>query len=124
MIYRKKEQTKAVISETRGKHGLPLIEVCEQVPPATPVTSEVSKKKKKKKKKDTATKHHPLLVSLPWEHTGSDITTAKCSRQCPNAVSVSFPNTLQVGAVGTASLVWPKQEGVLLACSTGGRGKV
>ena len=35
---------KSVISETRGRHSLPPLRVCEQAPPAAPVTSEVSKK--------------------------------------------------------------------------------
>ena len=57
--------------------GLPPLGVCEQAPPAAPVTSEVGKKE------GTETEHHPLMLSHPWKHTHPAAATAKCSRQCP-----------------------------------------
>jgi len=33
----------------------------------------------KRKNKGTATKHHMLLLSFPWEHTHPAAATAKCS---------------------------------------------
>ena len=37
-------RTTAIISDTRGGHGPPTLGVCEQAPPAAPVTSEFGKK--------------------------------------------------------------------------------
>ena len=62
MIYRWQGQTVVVISEARGRHGLPPLGDCEWAPPAATVTSGVSKNKKE----GTATKHHTLLLSPPW----------------------------------------------------------
>ena len=47
-IYRWQGQTTAVISEARGRHGLPPLVACEWAPPSTPVTSGVGKKEKKR----------------------------------------------------------------------------
>ena len=58
--------------------GLPPLGMCEQASPGAPVTSEVVKKK------GTATKHHPCLVSHPWEHTHPAAATAKVSGQRPH----------------------------------------
>ena len=44
---------------------MPPLEACEWAPPVTPGTSGVGKNEKKE---GTATKHHTLLLSLPWEH--------------------------------------------------------
>ena len=49
------------------------IGVCEQAPPAAPVTTEVSKEE------GTATEHHPLLLSVPQEHTRPAAAPARCS---------------------------------------------
>ena len=48
--------TTVVISETRGRCGLPPLGVCRWAPPVAPVTTEVGKRE------GTATKHHPLLL--------------------------------------------------------------
>ena len=63
------------LKHQRG-HGLPPLGVCEQAPFVAPVTSEVCREE------SAATKHQPLLLSLPWEHTCSAAATAKCSRRC------------------------------------------
>ena len=62
-------------SHLRNQRGcsLPPLGICEQAPPIAPITSEVSKGE------GTATMHHPLLLSLPWEHTCPASATAKCS---------------------------------------------
>ena len=75
MIYRWQGQTVAVLSEARGRRGLPPLGACEEAPPVTPVTPGVAKKEKK----GIATKHHMLLLSLPWEHTHPAAATAKHS---------------------------------------------
>ena len=69
-------QTAAAIPDSRGGCGPPILGVCEQVPPAAPVTSGDAIEE------GTATKHHPLLLSLPWECTCSAIPTAKGSGCC------------------------------------------
>ena len=47
IIYRQPEQTRAVISKTRGRGAWsPPLGICEQAPPVAPVTSEVGKKKR------------------------------------------------------------------------------
>ena len=61
------------------------------------------------------TKHHTLLLSLPWERTHPAAATAKCSGQCPDTWSLSLPKTLQLGAAGAAPPVGAKQDEVLLA---------
>ena len=45
---------------------MPPLGVCEWAPPVASVTSGVGQKKKKKE--GTATEHHLLLLSFPWEH--------------------------------------------------------
>ena len=55
----------------RDGHGPQPLGIHEQAPLAAPVTSEIGAEKA------IATKHQPLLLSLPWEHTCSAITTAK-----------------------------------------------
>ena len=54
------------------------------------------------------TKHHTLLLSLPWEHTSLAAANAKCSGWSPDTWSLSFPKTLQLGAAGVALPVWAK----------------
>ena len=93
---------------------------CEWAPSATPATSRVSKKKKE----GTATKHHTLLLSLPWEHTHPAAATTNRSAWWPDTWSLSLPKTLQLGAAGTAPPVWAKWDRVLLVWSAGGRGKL
>ena len=66
-------QATAGISDTRGGHGQPPLGVYEQAPPLTPVTSESSKEE------GTATKHHPLWLSVAWECTHPAAATAKDS---------------------------------------------
>ena len=56
------------------------------------------------------TKHHTLLLSLPWERTHPAAATAKCSGQCPDTWSLSLPKTQQLGAAGTALPVWAKWD--------------
>lgn len=56
MVYRWQGQTKVVISETRGKHGLPPLGVCGQGPHVAPEVRTES---------DTATEQHSLMLSLP-----------------------------------------------------------
>ena len=92
--------------------------VCEEVPPAAPVTTEISKKE------GTATEHPLLLLSLPWEHTCLAAASAKCSWQCPCMLDhYHYPGPLQLGAACAAPPAWDKWDGVLLAWSTGGWGK-
>ena len=62
-------KTTAVISDSRGGHGLPLLEVCEQAPSAASVTSEAGVEE------GTETEHHQLLLSLLWECTCSASAT-------------------------------------------------
>ena len=52
-------QTTAIILGTKWGHCLPTQGVCEQSPPAAPVTSEVGKKE------GTATEHHPFWSCSP-----------------------------------------------------------
>ena len=47
MIYRWQGQTVAVVSEARGRHGLPPWGTCEWAPPVTPNTTSVVEKEKK-----------------------------------------------------------------------------
>ena len=74
MVYRGKEQTTAVITDSRDGHGLLPIEVPEQAPPVIPVTSE----------EGIAIKHYLLLLSLPWELIHPAAATAKCSGHLVN----------------------------------------
>ena len=119
-IYRWQGQTVVVISEKRGRCGFPPLGTCEWAPPATPVISGVGKRKKE----GTATKHHTLLTSLPWEHTRPAAATAKCSEGHPDTWSLSLPKTLQLGPAGAEPPVWAGWERVLLAWSAGGGGKL
>ena len=66
------------------------------------------------KKEGTATKHHTLLLSPPWEHTHPAAVMAKHSGQHPDALSLSLPKTLQLGAASAAPPAWAKQDSVLL----------
>ena len=73
------DKTLAVISDSRGGHGLPPLGICEQAPLAAPCTSEVTTEE------GIVTENHLLLFSLSWEHTRPAAATAKCSGQCPHA---------------------------------------
>ena len=75
-MYRWQGQTNTVILDTRGVHVLPPLGVCEQAPPTDPVTSEVSTEE------GIAIEHYAVLLSLPFEATCPDTTTAKSSRCC------------------------------------------
>ena len=79
MVCRWWGQTTTVISDFRGGHGPLPLEVPKQEPLAVPTTSEGTTEE------DTVTKHHLLLLSLPWEHTRPSAATAKRSGQCPDA---------------------------------------
>ena len=57
MVYRRQGQITTANSGSRGGSGLPPLGVSEQAPPAAAVTSGV-------RTEGTATKHHPLLLSL------------------------------------------------------------
>ena len=72
-----------------------------------------------KRKEGITTKHHILLLSIPWEHTHPADATAK-----PDTSSLSLPKTLKLGATDAASPEWAKWDRVLLAWSAGGRGKL
>ena len=65
-----------------------------------------------------------LLLSLPGEHTHPAAATAKCSGQCPDSWSLSFPKILQLGAAGAVPPAWAKWNRVLLVWSAGSRGKL
>ena len=75
MVYRWQGQTTTVISDTRSGHGPPPLGVREQAPLVAPIISEGTTEE------GTATEHHLLLLSLPWELTHPINATAKCSRQ-------------------------------------------
>lgn len=77
----------------------------------------------KRKKEGTATKHHMLLLSLPWEHSLPAAATAKRSGWWPETWSLSLPKTLQLGATGAAPSMWFKWDRVLLVWSAGCSGK-
>ena len=66
----------AAISDSRCECGLPTVGVHEQVLPAGPGTSGIVSEE------GTATKHHPLLLSLPWECIHTAVATAKGSGHC------------------------------------------
>ena len=85
-----------------------------------PVTSEVSKKE------GIATEHHPLLLSVPWEHTRPADATAKGSRCClhmPDHLTSKDPATRKLGGNCAVPPMWAKWGVVLLAWSTVGGGK-
>ena len=71
MVYWQMGQTTAVIDDSRGHPGFP-----QQAPTIAPVTSE------SRTEEGFATKHHLLLLSLPWEFICSAVATAKYSRHC------------------------------------------
>ena len=62
MVYRWQGWTTAVISDSRVGHGPPQLGVHEQAPLVAPITSEDITE-------GTVTKHHPRLLSVPWELT-------------------------------------------------------
>ena len=70
VVYRWRGQ----LSLTQGGRGLPPLGVHEQAPLAAPVTSEDTTEE------GFVTKHHLLLLSLPWELTHPTTATAKCSQ--------------------------------------------
>ena len=72
-------QTTTVITDSRGGCGLSPLEDREQAPPVVPITSEGTTEE------GIVTKHHPLLLSHPWEQTGPTAATAEHSGQCPQA---------------------------------------
>ena len=119
MIYRWQGQTAVVVSEARGRHGLPPLGACEWAPPATPVTSGVGKKEKKRALQPSTVhcSHFPgntpaLQLPLPNALGGAQTTW-----------SLSYPKTLQLGAAGTVAFAWTKWHRVLRAWSAGGGGK-
>ena len=65
-----------VISEARGRHGLPPLGNCEWAPPAAQITSRVSKKKKKKKKRGHCNQAPYIVALIPLE------THPPCSCHC------------------------------------------
>ena len=69
------------------------------------------------------TKHHMLLLSLHWEHICPEGATAELSGQHPDTLSLSLSKTLELGAAGAAPSAWAKWDRVLLAWSSGSRGK-
>ena len=117
VVYRWQGQTTTVISDSSGGHGPFPLGIPEQEPLIATTTSEDITEE------DTLTEHHLLLFSIPWENTHPAAATAKHSGQCPDAQSLSLPRKLQLGAAGAAPPTGAKQDGVLLAWSTGGRGK-
>ena len=78
----------------------------------------------KRKKEGAATKHHTLLLPLPWDHTCPAAATDKHSGWHPDTWSLSLPKTLQLGAAGAAPPAWTKWDRVLLAWSAGGKCKL
>ena len=111
-----------VVSETREWHGMTPLRACEWAPSVTSVTSGLGKKRKKKE--GTTTKHHPLLLTLPWEHICPAAATAKHSGKHPDTWSMSFPKPLQLGAAGEALSVCAKWDRLLLLWSEGGGRKL
>ena len=85
-IYRWQGHTTAVLSEARGRRGLPPLGACEWAPPATPVTSGVGKKEKKRALQPITMRwcsHSPgntptLLLPLP-----NTLGSAKMLDHCP-----------------------------------------
>ena len=84
------ETNTAVISDTRRRHGPPPLGVCEQVPPAALVTSDVSKEE------GSATEHHPLLLSLLGN-------TPALLLPLPNAPCTAYICQITVTSQGPAS---------------------
>ena len=66
-------QNTTIIIDSSGGHGLPPLGVCEQVALVAPIISEGTTEE------DIETKHHQLLLLLPWELTHTVSTTAKGS---------------------------------------------
>ena len=98
--------------------GPPPLGLPEQEPLAAPTMLEGTTEE------DFVMEHQLLLLSLSWEHMHPAAATAKCSGQCPDALSLSLPRNLQLGAAGAAPPMEAKQNEVLLAWSAGGRGKL
>ena len=101
-----------VISEARGRHGLPPLGTCEWAPPAALVTSGVSKKKRALQPSKTPLGTHPPCCchcQKLWE-------VLRC------LITVHSQN-LQLGAACTATPVWAKWDEVFLAWSIGIREK-
>ena len=71
--YRQQGQTAAIISDSRGVCGPPPLGVGEQAPPAEPSHL------RGWQEEGTATEHHLLWLSLPWECTHPAAAAAKCS---------------------------------------------
>ena len=119
MIYIWQEQTLAVISEARGRRGLPPLGACVWAPPATPVTSVVGKKENR-----WHCNQAPYAVALTPLGTHPHSTChCQISGQCPDTWSLSLPKTIQLGAAGTAPPSWAKRYRVLLSWPAGSRGK-
>ena len=78
----------------------------------------------KRKKEGTATKHHTLLLSLPWEDTRPAAATVKSSGQHPDTWSVSHLKILQLGAANAALPLWAKWDRGFPAWPAGSRGKL
>ena len=109
----------AVISEARGRGGLPPLGAYEWAPPVTPITSGVAKKEKKRALEISTIcccSHSPgnmPILQLPLRNIWGD----------PQTQSLSLTKTLQLGATGTAPPSWAKWDRVLLVWSEGSRGK-
>ena len=73
LVYRWKGKTSTVSSHSRVGHSLPPLGVHEQAPFVATITSEGTTEEV------MMAKHHPLLLSLPWELTYPATATAKCS---------------------------------------------
>ena len=84
--------------DSRSGCGPSPLGVHEQAPPAAPVTSEVSTEE------GTATKHHPLLLSLPWEHTGLTVPLSNTLGNTYTCLRVTA-RALQLGAA-CATFPW------------------
>ena len=60
VVHRWWGKTTTVISDSTGGHGPPPLGVHEQTPLEAPITPEGTTKE------NAVSKHHPLLLSLPW----------------------------------------------------------
>ena len=106
-------QTTTVISDSRGGRGPPPLGIPEQEPPAASTTSEGTKEE------DIVMEHHLFLLLLPQEYTRPLLPLPNVW-QVPRCLIIPL---LQLGAALTGPPVGAKQDKVLLAWSTGGRGK-
>ena len=85
-------------SDSRSRCALPPLEGPEEAPSVTPVTTGVSAEE------GTATDHHLLLLSLPWEDTCPAAASAKCSGTVYACMgSLPLPRSLLPGAAFTIS---------------------